>query len=396
MDTFILSILKGILSLFLHPLTYITLFAAFLLGVSRVKRDRRDFHTRVHDVLDDVVFAVIPGLIVGAVFMVLNLFLGVTIPFSGTIAMSIGAFLLLITGQIRFLSPAFVMILPVVVTLYYAPMDFGSDVLNSMQDGIESVSVIALVLLVGLLVFMEGILISTNAGKQTSPRLVESKRGKIVGAHEVQRLWLLPLFLFLPIGNVDSLSWWPLLDFGDQTYAFILLPFPIGFRKLIHHALPLPEMKSNGRQVALLGGVTFLGGVISYFMSNHVIALIMIGVVVVGRASILLLHRGKNKPAFFNERNEGLVILGILPGSPADQMNLKVGEVISKVNGVSLGKGVSLYTALQRNAAFCKLEVLDFNREIRFEQKALYNNTHHELGLLFVKENRFNQVEEAQ
>ncbi len=396
MDTFILSILKGILSLFMHPLTYITLFAAFLLGVSRVKRDRRDFHTRVHDVLDDVVFAVIPGLIVGAAFMVLNLFLGITIPFSGTIAMTLGAFLLLITGQIRFLSPAFVMILPVLAALFYTPIDFGSDILNSMQEGIGSVSMIALVLLGGLLVFMEGILISMNAGKQTSPRLVESKRGKIVGAHEVQRLWLVPLFLFLPIGNVESLSWWPLLDFGAQTYAFILLPFPIGFRKLIHHALPMPEMKSNGRQVALLGGGTVIVGLVSFFMNSHWIALVMLGLAVIGRASILLLHRGKNKPAYFNERNEGLVILGILPGSPADQMNLKVGEVISKVNGVSLGKGVSLYTALQRNAAFCKMEVLDFNGEVRFEQKALYNNAHHELGLLFVKESRFTQVEEAQ
>ena len=396
MDTFGLSILKGIISFFLHPLTYITIIGAFLLGRSRVKRDRRDFHTRVHDVLDDIVFAVVPCLIIGAAFFLLNLFLGLTVPFSTTIAMSIAALLLLITGQIRFLSPAFVMILPVVAALFYTPRDLGNSTLNRMQEGIGSVSLIALALLVGLLVFIEGYLIATNAGKQTSPRLVESKRGKIVGSHEMQRLWLLPLFLFLPVGNVEVLSWWPLLDFGNQSYAFLLLPFPIGFRKLIHHALPLPEMKTNGRQVALLGAGTVIIGLISYFLNSEWIALVAISLVIVGRAGILLLHRGKNKPAYFNERNEGLVILGILPGSPADQMSLQVGEVISKVNGLSLGKGVDFYTALQRNAAFCKLEVLDINGEIRFEQKALYNNTHHELGLLFVKESRFEDQEEAQ
>lgn len=396
MDTFGLSILKGIISFFLHPLTYITIIGAFMLGLSRVKRDRRDFHTRVHDVLDDVPFAIIPGLLIGAAFLILNLLLGLTIPFSTTVAMSLGAFLLLVTGQIRFLSPAFVFILPTLATFFYTPIDLGNDTLNTMQEGVGNASPIALAILVGFLVFMEGLFITMNAGKQTSPRLVESKRGKLVGAHEVQRLWLLPLFLFLPVGQVESFTWWPLLDFGAGTYAFILLPFPIGFRKLIHHALPLPEMKSNGRQVALLGGATVLIGLMSYFLSNKWIALVAIILVILGRAGILLLHRGKNKPAYFNERNKGLVILGILPGSPADQMNLQVGEVISKVNGLPLGKGVDFYTALQRNAAFCKMEVLDVNGEVRFEQKALYNNTHHELGLLFVKENRFEEQEEAQ
>ncbi|MCA0172771.1 PDZ domain-containing protein [Bacillus sp. RAR_GA_16] len=396
MDTIGLSLLKGLMSFFLHPLTYITIIGAFILGRSRVKRDRRDFHTRVHDVLDDVVFAIVPSLMIGAAFLLLNLFLGLTVPFSATVVMSIAALLLILTGQIRFLSPAFVIILPVLAVMFYTPMDLGYDTLNELQEGIESTSFIALALLTGFLVFIEGYLIATNAGKQTSPRLVESKRGKIVGSHEMQRLWLLPLFLFLPVGNVEALSWWPLLHFGEQTYTFLLLPFPIGFRKLIHHALPQPEMKTNGRQVALIGGGTVIIALISYFLDNQWVALAAIGFVIVGRASILLLHRGKNKPAYFNERNEGLVILGILPGSPADQMSLQVGEVISKVNGLSLGKGVDFYTALQRNAAFCKLEVLDINGEIRFEQKALYNNTHHELGLLFVKDHRFEDQEEAQ
>ncbi|MDQ0484753.1 PDZ domain-containing protein [Guptibacillus hwajinpoensis] len=396
MDIIGLSILKGIIGFFVHPLTYITLIGAFILGLSRVKRDRRDFHTRVHDALDDVAFAIVPGIIAGAAFMVANLFLGITLPLSSTIALSIAAFLLLVTGQIRFLSPAFTFILPVVAALFYTPIDFGSERINSFQDGIGSASMIAIVLLVGILVIMEGILISRNAVRQTSPRLVESKRGKLVGGHEVQRLWLIPLFLFLPIGNVEAFSWWPLLNFGEQTYSFLLIPFPIGFQKLIHHALPVPELKRNGRQVLLLGISAVALGLISYVMSSHLLAVITIGIVVVMRATILLLHRGKNRAAYFNERNEGLVILGILPESPADQMNLQVGEVISKVNGIPLGKGTDFYTALQRNAAHCKLEVLDFNGEVRFEQKALYHNEHHELGLLFVKEHRLHNIEEAQ
>ncbi|MCA0986836.1 PDZ domain-containing protein [Guptibacillus algicola] len=387
-ETIGLSILKGIVSFLINPLTYISLVAAFMIGLSRVKRDRRDFHTRVHDVLDDVKFAIVPGIIAGISILILNLLLGLVVPMGIVLAISISAILILVTGQMRFLSPAFVFILPVLAALYYEPIDLGSEWLNSWQTGFDSVSLIALALIAGLLLIVEGVLIHQNARKQTSPRLVRSKRGKLVGAHEVQRLWLLPLFLFLPSGAIEASSWWPLLEFGDQTYSFLILPLPIGFRKLIHHTLPAPEIKRNGIHVVTVGVFATLLATVSYFVNAEWLALSVFPLIVILRAAILLLHRGMNKPAYFNERNEGLVILGILPESPADQMNLQVGEVISKVNGLSLGNGTDFYTALQQNAAFCKLQVLDFNGEIRFEQRALYNDQHHELGLLFVKEQR--------
>jgi S1-C subfamily serine protease len=65
-------------------------------------------------------------------------------------------------------------------------------------------------------------------------------------------------------------------------------------------------------------------------------------------------------------------------------MGLKVGEIIVKVNGVTLTHETSLYKALQINAAYCKMEVLDLNREIRFVQGSLYQNEHHQLGVLLV------------
>ncbi|WP_377887712.1 PDZ domain-containing protein [Alkalihalobacillus sp. R86527] len=387
-ETIGLSILKGIGSFLINPLTYISLVAAFIIGLSRVKRDRRDFHTRVHDVLDDVKFAIVPGIVAGFSILILNLLLGIVVPMGIVVAISISAIIILVTGQMRFLSPAFVFILPVLAALFYEPIDLGSEWLNSWQSGFGSVSLIALALMAGLLLIVEGVLINQNARKQTSPRLVRSKRGKLVGAHEVQRLWLLPLFLFIPSGTIEANAWWPLLEFGEQTYSFLILPLPIGFRKLIHHTLPVPEIKRNGVHVGTVGVFATLLATVSYFINAEWLALSVFPLIVIARSAILLLHRGMNKPAYFNERNEGLVILGILPESPADQMNLQVGEVISKVNGLSLGNGTDFYTALQQNAAFCKLQVLDFNGEIRFEQRALYNDQHHELGLLFVKEQR--------
>jgi len=82
------------------------------------------------------------------------------------------------------------------------------------------------------------------------------------------------------------------------------------------------------------------------------------------------------------------MILGVLPDSPAAGMNLQVGELVMKVNGASVNDEESFYNALQQNRAHCRLEVLDINGQIRFAQRALFENEHHELGILFVQDER--------
>ena len=77
--------------------------------------------------------------------------------------------------------------------------------------------------------------------------------------------------------------------------------------------------------------------------------------------------------------------MGVIPESAAEKMGLKVGEFITKVNGEMATNEESFYEALQKNAAHCKLEVLDHNDQIRLLQRALYEEDHHELGILFAK-----------
>ena len=96
----------------------------------------------------------------------------------------------------------------------------------------------------------------------------------------------------------------------------------------------------------------------------------------------------KQKPFYFSQSDQGVLILGITPYSPAEKMGLQVGEVIKKVNGRSVRTESELYEALQSNRAHCKLEVYGINNELRFEQRALFEGEHHELGILFVQDKR--------
>jgi S1-C subfamily serine protease len=109
---------------------------------------------------------------------------------------------------------------------------------------------------------------------------------------------------------------------------------------------------------------------------------------ILGREIINYRSRMKDhtKRPYFNHTNDGLKVLGIIPGSPADRLNILIGETVSKVNGNRIYKEDDIYEALQQTGSFFKIELLDTNGEIRFVQSALYEGDHHELGLVFAGE----------
>ena len=197
------------------------------------------------------------------------------------------------------------------------------------------------------------------------------------------------MFLLIP-GDVLSLSveWWPVFPIGAESYSLIFVPFAVGFNQQIQGMLPKQSIQIHGRRVIALGCLTLILSIIGYWYP-----LISIGVAalaIIGREMISLMLRLKddNLPFYFSKKNNGLMIIGIIPESPADKMGLQVGELISKVNGVTVRDEQVFYEALQKNRAHCKLEVLDTNGEIRFVQRALYEGDHYELGILFAQEQR--------
>ena len=92
----------------------------------------------------------------------------------------------------------------------------------------------------------------------------------------------------------------------------------------------------------------------------------------------------ENSPLYFSRKQQGVMILGVIPDSPAEKMGLGIGEVIMKANGIHVNSEDSFYDALEINRAHCKLEVVDVNDQIRYVQRALYEGDPYKLGILFV------------
>ena len=83
-------------------------------------------------------------------------------------------------------------------------------------------------------------------------------------------------------------------------------------------------------------------------------------------------------------QKKGVMILSVLPNSPAEKMGLTVGEIIVRVNAQEVNSEKELYEALQINAAHCKLEVLDHQGEIRLTQHVVHRNDNHKIGVVLI------------
>jgi PDZ domain len=385
-DTFVNELIEGIGLLFLHPLFYGFIFLAFLIGLKRVKRERKEFKVKVHPVIDNLIFSLLPGILIGLIGSVIFIVAGVTLPIGMIALIGLMYVILAITMKTRFMAPAYAVSLAAIAGLLLPKLNTGMALVDKWIEDIQNTPLDSLAVILGVLLIQEGILILWKGADRTSPRLFKGKRGHYVGAHEATRFWIVPQFLVLPVGSIPVLDWWPLFLMGAVGFSFFLVPFAIGYRQLVTHTLPVEAIKHLGKQVTLLGFLVLAIAAAGHFYNLPLLIAIAIAAGLAGRELITLItsQRDDTRPSLFVQRDKGVIILAVVPGTPAAKMGLKVGEIIVKVNGVTLTHETSLYKALQINAAYCKLEVLDLNGEIRFVQGSLYQNEHHQLGVLLV------------
>ncbi|PLS17920.1 PDZ domain-containing protein [Bacillus sp. M6-12] len=386
--------LLGLGKFLLHPLFYYSFFLCLVMGYLRVKRERRDFHIRTYDGYQELRFLLPGGLFFGLVLSLLILGAGLVIPSAALLAAAAITFLLSLTLKVRLLSPAYIMGATFFLLTFLTGRDISIPFFQRALDELDQPIYPSVAILLGLLLIVEGLLISRNGYVRTSPALMRSKRGLTVGSHISRRLWLVPLFILVPGGNLPALAeWWPVFTFGEVHVTPLMVPFLIGFSQRVHGLLPRESIQLNGRRVLMLGVLITAIAIAGNWYPLAGIAAVSLALI--GREGLHYYqkHSEERLPFYFSRRQHGVMVLGIIPKSPAFKMALQVGEIVTKVNGIYIRDEKEFYEALQKNAAHCKLEVLDTNGQIRFVQRALFEGEHHELGILFVQDPRRWDVE---
>ncbi|WP_258000250.1 PDZ domain-containing protein [Bacillus sp. Marseille-P3661] len=383
--TWILDVLVGVGRYFLNPLVYIVFLFSFILGYRRVKRERKDFNIRIFHAFIGWRELIWPSIVTGLVISVITLGLGLLLPYGFTVLTGAISVLFLCLLRPRLLSPAYVLGFAILVSLFLPMVDVNQPIFVQWLEDIGNTSFLVMAIIMSLLLVAEGLLILKRGSNLTTPRLKKSKRGKLVGIHETQKLWMAPVFFLIPGDAITSIwEWWPVIATSNQSYTVMLVPFGIGFYQQIQSSLPKMAIQATGRRVLGLSMIVLTLTVAAYWYP--ILAVGAAVVALIGREWITIRQRSadEDQVSFFANRDTGMVILGVIPGSPADRMSLQIGEVVTKVNGQVVRSEKEFYEALQVNRAFCKLEVLDYNGEVRFANRSLYDGEHHELGLLFV------------
>lgn len=382
--------LWGFGKLFIHPLFYYSLLLSLFIGYRRVKKERKDFKIRVESGYFELRNLLPLGIIIGLSLSVVSIVTGMVIPFAAVLVIGIITVLLSLTLKFRLLSPAYTVGFSIFILFFLQGQKIDVPYLGKALEEMSSSLYPALAVLLALLLAAEGLLVSRNAARGTSPELITSNRGMTVGSHVSRRVWLIPMFLFIPGGELAApFEWWPVFEISGSVHVTpILLPFLIGFSQHVHGRLPAESIKMTGGRVLILAIGVLMIAVASIWLP--ILSIVAAAVAMLGRESIHYFGKlyEQRLPFYFSRRKHGVLILAVIPFSPAEKMALQVGEIITKVNGTPVHTEHELYEALQYNRAYCKLEVLDSEGQIRFVQRALFEGEHYELGILFLPEER--------
>lgn len=384
----LLEVLTAIGRFFINPLVYIAIVALILLGYGRVKRERKDFNIRILPGLTELGVGLrffVGSLVASAVVLAV----GLVVPTQFLILYLLVAVVMLVTTVFHFMSPVWLFFVTAAILVVMGHFDVSFDVfgLGTVTGvALDEPLLVNIVLLVGVLLILESRFIKASGEKLASPMLEKTKRGLTVVAYKSKGLRIYPLFLFVPGDAVRVVSeHWPVFAFGELSFSIVLFPFVIGYQLVTRKTLPQYYFEKESRAVGLLGQIVIILGLVGYFYP--VASIVTLAIAVVIRFIITWVTSAEERKDLYavTPQERGVMVAGVLPDSPAEKMGLRVGEVIVRVNGREVGTEKELYEALQVNAAHCKLEVYDHQREIRLTQHVVHNEDNHKIGVLMIQ-----------
>ncbi|MEO3947319.1 PDZ domain-containing protein [Gorillibacterium sp. CAU 1737] len=379
-------LLAAIGRLALNPFYYIGILFVVIQYRRHIILERKFFASRLHSLGQETWRTVAWGLLAGTLASLLLAVTGVKLD-AGAVVLLWGLTLGLLFVRVRYLCLAYSAGLLGLLHMV-APHIPGWGENASFRwfyQTVDQMDLPSLFVLVAILHLLEAGLIRFQGNRLATPLFVESKRGKIVGSYQLQGFWPVPLFLLAPVtdGGV-ALPWTPLLSgsWGAAQWDVLVLPAVIGFTGLTLSRLPEAKLRQTAGLLLVYGTVLLAGALVSAWWSPFGWVAALASIVLHEAVMAYGDWTERRRPPIYVNGPKGLTILAILPGSPSQAAGLAVGEVVHKVNGMPVRTREELHEALRLNSAFCKLEVLNHAGESKFVSRALYEDEHHQLGIV--------------
>jgi len=268
------------------------------------------------------------------------------------------------------------------------------------QLGFLSIDVVALMTLVAVLHFIEGILVILDGSKGSIP-VFTKKNNKIIGGFALKRYWAIPVTVALIVNssfyNIDSVV--PLVNWNTflnpttsysviKNAAILLMPFygVIGYSAVTFTKTKKEKSFSSGTIIIGYSILLFVFArlaVLNIFFKLFVVLFAPLaheGFIYIQR------YREVNKEPKYVSNEDGIMILEVAPNSPAYQMGIKSGDMILEVNHTKIFKEDDILKTIREasNIAWFKIKRAAGNlEEIRYSNKSNSKR----LGIVFVPTN---------
>ncbi|QYR22133.1 PDZ domain-containing protein [Paenibacillus sp. sptzw28] len=387
---------SAVVQLIISPFYYLSLLLIMLQYMRQTRLERKLFHVRLHSWPKELGRTVLAGLLVGVLMSCAGLFLGVTVTGEAVLWMW-GTAALLAVVRVRLLCFAYSVGLLGVLqwAVGWTTLPGSPGWIGTAASSLDRLDIPGLLLLVALMHLAEALLVRWQGDRLASPLFLAGKRGKLVGGYSLQGYWPVPMLMLVPAvsgGAAEaSLPWKTLI--GDASlwsggWTMIGFPMVIGFSELTRTLLPKAKVRSTSQGLLVYGLVVAAAAAGAVFWPPLTLVAALCALLLHEALIIVSFFREAANSPFYVHDESGLRVLAVIPGSPAEAMGISAGEILHKVNGVSVRTKDELYAALHVNSAFCKLEVLNHEGQVKFIQRARYAGEHHQLGVVLAPDEK--------
>jgi hypothetical protein len=360
MGKIIITILMLIPQAVLHPIFWVII--AIIAGqYSRTARVEASIYGRPGgSLVSRLLTSILLGVVAGFIASLILIFIGVTITRAGvSFILPLAVFLMLIDRRFLCFS--------------YAG---GLVALSSLIFGWPEVGVTDIMILIAVLHLIESLLIRITGSHGALPLYMETQEGCVVGGFILQKFWPIPIIgmmLLIPhVSEMEGLAnglitmpdWWPLIKPGimlsdgrELLFAMFVLPAALGYGDFTLTENP-KERSSRTAVDLLIFSVVLLGLALLSIPFPWVQWLAAI-CSPLGHEVVIALGRRREttRRPIFSVNPRGLVLLDVIPDSPADKAGFMSRDIIVSINGQPVKNPGDLKIALDPYVPWYYIEV---------------------------------------
>lgn len=378
-----MEILKIIGTFFIQPTVWLATILMFVIYNQRVKKERQAFRTAVDSDFYEGRHAIKVGILFGIIGSVILFGTGTMIPMNWVLIYTI----CMIVGLL--LYPLFNSIYPLFLIsgLIYGMLERQLSNTIVLKNEAFQPEFLTGILLVGTLsLLITGIALHLFRKSQLSPSTQAGKRGRNISSFKMKELYLIPLVILVPGNQFHSVfDWWPLIHVAGTEYNVIILPLIIGLTLRIYKELPKLAISFTKKQYLYLAVMSACLTVISALSPiAGIIGLVILLIAYFGDRYVIKRHDNKQEK-WFAESDEGILIVGVRPGTPAAKMDVEVGDVVIQCNGINVRNENELYKALESSSTYCRLKIKTFSGDTKITESAIFSDSPYEIGLVIIK-----------